>query len=143
MPKRNVELLTQVRDLIKADPSKLDMSHWGVVKGIELDYRDEVKVNCGTTACIAGWAVQLVGDKFLVHGHSKSAEGGYSVSLSVAKNGRVCDIEKRARKILGLTYDEAAFLFMDTVDSQALSVLDQLIAGQDIIPEGYDDDDEY
>jgi hypothetical protein len=142
MPKRNVELLTQVRDLIQAEPAKLDMASWGCVKEVEdLGYSETVKVDCGTTACIAGWAVQLAGDKFLVRGFNPSPEGGYFVSDSVAKNGRVCNIEDRAQKLLGLTYDEANQLFINTPNEDALDVLNQLIAGEDIAPDDdYDDD---
>lgn len=141
MPKRNVQLLTQVRDLIKTEPEKLDMASWGLVKEIEgLEHGDTVKVDCGTTACIAGWAVQLAGDKFLVRGFNTSAGGGYFVSDSVAKNGRVCNIEDRAQKLLGLTEDEANELFINTPNGDAVDVLDQLIAGEDIAFSDVDDD---
>lgn len=141
---RNIDLLTQVRDLITAQPEKLDMDRWAVVQPDEVEFTDgtTAKVSCGTTACIAGWAVQLSGHKLLVHQYGKHSDGSFLINSSVAKNGRVVDIEQYGKKLLGLTTEEADELFF-CGNSQAPKLLDTLIAGGDIVPEDTDDDDEY
>lgn len=45
----NVELLGKIKDLILAEPEKLNMDHWTPVE------------RCGTACCIAGWACVLGG----------------------------------------------------------------------------------
>jgi hypothetical protein len=100
-------------------------------------------VKCGTTACIAGWAVQLAGDFLLVQANQID-DGTYNVMDSVAKNGRVCDISGRARKLLGLNYEEADALFLSD-DDDAMPLLGRLIAGEDIsdtFDDEYEDDDD-
>ncbi|BCP41489.1 hypothetical protein MINTMi27_15820 [Mycobacterium intracellulare] len=145
MPKRNIELLTKVRDLIEADQKLLDMSLWARIPFDSVDTSEgPIKVECGTTGCIAGWAVQQAGDKLFVQSEDRhldydTGEAFYSVSHSVAKNGRVCDIEVRARKLLGLTRDEADYLFF-VENNQVVDLLSALIDGKDILPEGWTDD---
>lgn len=137
---RNIPLLTQVRDLIQADASKLDMSLWASVPvdAVQLNGGITAKVSCGTTACVAGWTVQLAGDQLLVR-EDQVAESTdtYDVSESVAKNGRVCGIEDRARKLLGLTYEEAGDLFFLDYAEEVVEMLDRLIAGEDICDHVY------
>lgn len=154
--KRNIELLTQVRDLIKAEPAKLDMGLWGTVSAdlVTFDNGSKAKVSCGTTACVAGWTVQLAGDKLLVEqdqydnaypklGTDDEYEKVFTVSHSVAKNGRVVDIEERATKLLGLTPEEGGILFFEDTEL-VVERLGELIAGKDIAADyyGYDDDDD-
>jgi hypothetical protein len=106
---RNVELLTRVRDLIREDPSKLDMSDWARP--------------CGTTACIAGWAVQLAGDKL---------EFGDHQVVSRAQDGTLCDVDTRAADLLGLNeYEVNALFYCENED--AIPYLTDLIAGDDIV----------
>lgn len=143
MTKRNVELLTKVRDYVTREPAKFDMGIWTSIKPDLVEFPDGItkaKVECGTTGCVAGWTVQLAGDKLLVHEDTRNEDGTYVASCSVAKNGRICDIEFRARKLLGLTYDEADALFFTDDNQRAIDKLDTLIAGGDIY---HDDDDDW
>lgn len=154
MPKRNVELLTKVRDLIKTEPAKLDMGLWGTMPTDVIKFKNGfAKVSCGTTACIAGWAVQLSGDQLLVREEDLctgwETDETIDVEHCVARNGRSFLIDDRAQKLLGLTADEAEALFMCT-DSQAVEYLDLLISGGDLVEydehyyDGEDEDeDEY
>lgn len=130
---RNIELLTKVRDLIKKDPDKLDMGLWGPVADV-IDFGDSTgaKVSCGTTACIAGWAVQLHGYQLLVHPDHLGDDGVYEVSYCVGGNKCPMDIEKKAREILGLSQAESDFLFLDIMNSEAVTALDGLIAGESV-----------
>lgn len=137
---RNIELLTKVRDLVAADPTKLDMGIWALVPYdlVQLNDGGMAKVTCGTTACIAGWAVQLGGSKLLVT-EQDLRDGVYSAGSCVAGNGRVVDIENHARKLLGLTQDEADYLFF-VDDDQVIPLLTRLIKGEDILPDYWFDD---
>ena len=145
MPKRNVELLTRVRDLIETEPDKLDMGLWGTIPTDVIKFKNGfAKVSCGTTACIAGWAVQLSGDQLLVNEHDLCTgwqeDGSTEVEYCVARNGRQFLIDDRAQKLLGITAYESEVLFMCD-DSQAVGYLDKLIAGKDILPEGDEHDE--
>ena len=60
-------------------------------------FPDQTGHDCGTTACIAGWAVALDGLNPL----------------------KVYNVAKRARKLLGLTDNQAAELFSGSVISKA------------------------
>lgn len=149
MPKRNVQLLTKVRDLIKTEPAKLDMGLWGTTPTDVIKFKNGfAKVSCGTTACIAGWAVQLSGDKLLVREEDLctgwETDETTEVEYCIAGNGRSFLIDDRAQKLLGLTSDETDVLFMCT-DRQAVEYLGVLISGGDILEydEHYYDDDVY
>lgn len=124
--KRNIELLTKVRDLVEKQPEKLNMENWAWCD-VEWDFDgDGYKkvVDCGTTACIAGWAVQLHGYKFLLH------DGDQYAIECIARNGRVMNIEYKAQELLGLTDDEANSLFINTSKDDAVDRLNDLIDGK-------------
>ena len=47
----NVKLLKQIKEAIRRHPKQFDMAEW---------FRRDVEApRCGTTACIAGWALTL------------------------------------------------------------------------------------
>lgn len=143
--KRNIELLTRVRDYIAVNPQSLDMDIWATLKDV-VEFKDgQAKVSCGTTACIAGWAVQLAGDKLLVEEPCYPFNEGtvFDIDQCVAKNGRVTHIDDRAQKLLGLTGIEADILFTCDND-EAIEYLDKLIAGEKLDYDYVDDcDDDY
>lgn len=140
---RNIELLTEVRDLIEADQSKLNMNYWVSIPADTVEFNDgtTAKVSCGTTACIAGWAVQLNGDKLLVNEYSDFEGDKYLAEQCVARNGRVIDISHRAEKLLGLSNYEADVLFGGT-NEVALPMLNTLINGESLDNWYGDDDDD-
>ena len=141
---RNIELLTKVRDLVIKTPDRLEMGSWGTVAEdlVEFDDGHKAKVSCGTTACVAGWAVQLHGYKFIVDAENRELDGAYFVTDCVAGNGRVMDIDEKARKLLGLTPEEADFLFLDVGNDEVVDVLNDFIAGKTLAEiTGYDPDE--
>lgn len=73
------------------------------------------KLSCGTSACIAGWAVHL---------HPRAGlSAAYRQSLL---GGRFYDVEAHARTILGLTEEEADVLFfgrMKQSNAQAAALI--------------------
>jgi hypothetical protein len=76
--KINVKLLRKVRRHILAEPKRVNMGRF--------IYRKE---DCGTVACIAGWAVTLSGEELPYH------------------------ISARAEELLGLNWRQASYLFYD------------------------------
>lgn len=70
---------------------------------------------CGTTACVAGHASLLVGDRPLIESVTLDDSPGVVVSwalvLPVDGADEATMVEDRARELLGLTEDEAAELF--------------------------------
>lgn len=133
MPERNIELLTKIRDLVKLAPQKLDMDYWSAIPFdvVELDDGSQARVSCGTTQCIAGWAVQLQGYQFLV-GPGNSDDGVYYPESCLAEDGRVVDIFDAARQLLGLTECEADLLFINVENSEAIDALNLFIAGKSL-----------
>jgi len=70
----NVPLLLKICDVISKHPEQFDINEW----------------DCGTKACIAGWALRLSGTRY--DGHSVRSE--------------------KAREILGLTLKQGRELFL-------------------------------
>lgn len=134
MPERNIELLTKIRDLVKLAPQKLDMDYWSTIPYdmVQLDDGSQAKVSCGTTQCIAGWAVQLSGYQFLVGPDNLvSSDDVYYPESCVAEDG-VADIYEKAVDLLGLTACEADLLFLAINNSEAIDALDLFIAGKSL-----------
>jgi hypothetical protein len=93
----NVPLLRKVKKHILAEPRRLEMNNWAVNV-------DEEEAPCGTQACIAGWAVIL--GKGLTNNKKREkyidrANTHYSMNFW----------HNTARKLLGLTQDQAYNLF--------------------------------
>jgi hypothetical protein len=85
----NTKLLHDVKQCILADPSQFHMSHWQI---------PSENSSCGTTGCIAGWAVWL----------DKPGERNYKNNLSIIPH---CDIEPTAQQSLGITKWQGNALF--------------------------------
>jgi hypothetical protein len=102
----NVGALDQVRTFLRAHPKLHVQSSWV----------------CGTTACIAGWAVALDEGKKAWDWLPADGEP-YSSFIE----GRI--VERDARILLGLTVDEADALFLESGDEVgALALVDALVA---------------
>jgi hypothetical protein len=87
-PKLNVRLLRRVQKHIEAEPRRMKMKLW--LDRNPFERERSALPPCGTTACIAGWALILSG-KHLRREVNYLAQG---------------------QKILGLTRDEAGNLFV-------------------------------
>jgi hypothetical protein len=101
----NTALLTEVRDHILQHPRNFDMQHWGTISApgrqmIRIDdgyvLKPEVtqaflRHECGTTACIAGWALILA-----------SKEGPRDLDLAVSAT---------AAQVLEVDYEDGLRLF--------------------------------
>lgn len=77
---------------------------------------------CNTTACVAGWSSVLAGDRVRL-----------DTTACVTSDNRVMSYSDRGAELLGLTSDEAFWLFdAGRTKSQVLYALDELAAGKRI-----------
>jgi hypothetical protein len=97
----NVELLRKVAGKLRRMRHKkhFDMSDWGS------------KNECGTTACIAGWA--LLESGYRVKTAKEENEYGERESVFYAPSGKPVDPFSAAQRLLGLKYNQASRLFHD------------------------------
>lgn len=90
-----------ILDIIKAAPHRHDQSTW------------QMDDTCGTTRCVGGWAAFLHPDVFL--DSIEEEEGRFTAT---------------GMKTLKLCYDEAATLFYDTDNAEAVRALEFLAKGE-------------
>lgn len=124
----NIELLQQVRDAILKNPEHFDIEHWFMDQGsvgtdtklIQLNGNTCERMitpgenNCGTTACIAGWALNIAGTKleemerfYYEYGMERTLKPGQNVKDVVIRYS----IELTAMRVLELTRMESRDLF--------------------------------
>ncbi len=102
----NTELFRRVHEVISVHPERLDMGSW------------EGYTPCGTTRCVAGWAVYLtIGTElFDAEGRDHVRMEELSLELGVPLLGQEGDIARVhlgrvGAKLLGLSPEEATALF--------------------------------
>lgn len=144
MTDRNIVALKAVRDLIKKHPEKHDQEQWVNVPADLVKFNDggTALATCGTSACVAGWAVAMAGGKYLINrGCHEAREGVYAPHRVVDPVGNAHLIEVYAAKVLGLTDKEADILFEATNSrEEVLDMLKALIKGRKIERPDSDDD---
>lgn len=103
LPEINKELFQKVYDQISSEPETHEQWTW--------EDSETANEECGTTRCVAGWAV------FFGHNleHGQSIYCGYGDGSA----WRHPSIQREAAHLLGLTDNEAAHLFLSTNNSQA------------------------
>lgn len=78
--------------------------------------------SCNTTACVAGWASTLAGDR-----------GDYLGDRAVTADGRVLTYRHRGEELLGVSVDDSEWLFAPfRTKGEVLYALDELAAGKRI-----------
>lgn len=110
MPKRNAELLNKIADRIEAEPLRYSQGSWVGENRWLVEGGEEIEVACGTTFCVAGWAVIENGGKLV---NRRTSWGGKYLGFA-DRNGHRLDedeVPSYARRVLGLTEDEAGTLF--------------------------------
>lgn len=85
----NTDLLLKVKEQILREPKQFIMSHYFQ----DANQFGDTPPNCGTAACIAGWALSIAGN---VTPKEEARRGSYHL---------------RARTLLDLDYDHAEELF--------------------------------
>jgi hypothetical protein len=117
MPTKNLEKLVMTRALVKEEArlGKWNQDVWA--NGLENDYETGLrKITCGTTACVAGWAVISDGGKFLdsdtVLARDTDDQEWVFTGWDLNNKGvPAYALDRRARDLLGLDADEASDLF--------------------------------
>lgn len=127
MPTKNLEQLVMTRALVKEEirQGKWDQGSW--TDGLEQDPKTGLsKVTCGTTACVAGWAVIADGAEFVSEGtvvataaeiadpdlsYEVFEQMAYAVKKEKYVPYQVISVSVRARRLLGLDEGEAILLF--------------------------------
>lgn len=97
-PQVNIDLFKQIRDRIKAHPEEHDNWSWEY-SGAE----------CGTTRCTAGWAIHFQNPNQRIR--ETQAQLGYR------------SYTEAGRDLLGLTRDEAEYLFFND-NEEALAMVE-------------------
>ena len=111
----------EIADFIKSHPERHDQSSWVYVLDANegapgAEYAEALKQPdlCNSTMCVAGTAL------FLEHGtevFKKEWQMGH-------------DFEDEGASLLGLTYEEANYLFYDTNNEEALDMVEGLAVGE-------------
>jgi len=109
---RGKELAAEIVNVIKSNPDGHDQQSWG--EGTD----------CGTTACIAGWAAFLTGKAH----YEVDEHGGYSL---LTENGFM-DFDEVSAKLLELNQETADKLFFYYNNEGALKALEYIAAGEDV-----------
>jgi len=107
----NTDLMIQVRNQITMDPQSHYQSAWENLDG---------PAWCGTTRCMAGWAIHLA------TGRTVQDVCNYGEGLQGARDDWTHPADLGA-ELLGLDDNEAAALFYELDNKEALAVLDELI----------------
>ena len=106
---RNVLRLKQIAEIIQVDPTRWNQDHFTedsdtMTFHYKFDWDGEVEGVCGTSQCIAGWAVAIDDQELFIN-----------LSNDDVEDGEEWDWTAQARRILGLGRAEAQFLFWQTV----------------------------
>jgi hypothetical protein len=96
----NTELFQQIHDIITTRPEAFDMATWEYTK------------SCGTTRCVAGWAVHLTtGEPLFAVDASGFSNLHPSVEALAEDLGVEADIQPVAGKLLGLETSDELYSF--------------------------------
>jgi|JI9StandDraft_1071089.scaffolds.fasta_scaffold03722_10 hypothetical protein len=124
MPKRNQKMFNDIATIIQRRKSRHEQGSWteGELKPRKVTLSDGEKkeVTCGTSQCIAGWAVAL-SDEFYI---DKETEDPHRVS-----NNEHVDWVTAGQELLGLKPREAERLFIDYPENE----------DDEVIPMGWPD----
>jgi hypothetical protein len=109
MPELNLPLFAKIRDQITAHPELHEQSDF------------EYPSNCGTSRCVAGWAILLD-----AHGRGEQIDSFRESSDYLVDDRSPSDF---ARQLLGLTYAEADYLFFQAGNKEAVDIVKGCAAG--------------
>lgn len=134
----NTDLMQKVHDKIKSDPDSHNQATWAVVINdpslITKRRSGRLIVACPSTACVAGWACQIVGDVGVIENvriDLLDPTARIQIDRVVPKGGnnKLMDIQDRAADLLGLTSEQSVELFAPRHKRQdVLSMLRRTIA---------------
>lgn len=99
----NVRLLRRIQKQILKEPKQFDIDTWFAI--------DSHAPNCGTTACIAGWAIALSKKQTPLVAAKSIRKNFGRPSILLLSWSQAKDIEPKARRALELTPAQAERLF--------------------------------
>lgn len=141
----NKGLFREIENRINATPDQFDMKHWGETvakegEGAQLVPADVI-TECGTSMCVAGWAVALsLPPEDLLWQYSGSEydpeSGKYVKSYSLDEvlmpgQGDAVSVEEAATQLLGLPWEEASVLFHTASNSRAKDFVHRYAEGEE------------
>lgn len=106
----NIEMFKRIENIIIANPEMHSQ--------LEYEYED----SCGTTRCIAGWAIHL-------WGQDNGRTGSLWQIRHAWSGGRLSSSHEAGQRILGLTPQEADELFYCMDNERALEMVQQYARG--------------
>lgn len=107
----NTELFKKIHDVISVHPELHDQAFFQEGTG------------CGTTRCVAGWAIHL----------SHPDDQGQSVSQLVSLFSKASSPSAYARELLDIGYSESDVLFFTLSDEEARRVVAAYAEGHDVL----------
>lgn len=110
---------TAVLEMIQSNPQRHDQTEWIRRDG------DEDDSGCGTTYCVAGWALH-------VHGFNDDWIDWARSVLAPMPDVHIPRVSDTAQKLLGLSSRDAKILFYRTTNAEALLALEWLAAGKQL-----------
>lgn len=127
----NIELAEQILNQIKSKPKTHYQGHWWD-NDQNLDGNGDSRVNtvenvdeCGSTACVAGWALLFSGYKFRTHHFVDQVQVPGETGWQ-AFPGWIDPLTKGAN-LLGLDPQTAYSLFHSETEEEAIEVLEDLV----------------
>lgn len=119
----NIPLMRRVYEQAVRDPESLNQGNWAF--------------------CVAGWAVRLHGEHGLIRVPGSFTDGIHAVDFRV---GALHHTDELAERLLGLTEEEAEFLFVNAENRDAMRWLEDTIVHADmrafdLITAGFDEDE--
>ena len=111
----NYELFRKVYDQIKRHPSHFDSGYWGVSASEYYRNDEEKREECGTVACLAGWACVFSGYDL----ESLTGEG----------------IKHIGARLLGIPPEEIYYFFYCGSNSEAIARIEKILQEQPSISE--------
>lgn len=121
---KNIDLMLQVRNAVTANPECHAQRTWSEAP----DKTAEEAVECGTTMCMAGWAIAIATRKSVAQAQHDA--GKYS---EIARCHMPASPGRLAADLMGLTDAEAtgedgdSGLFYTMDEEEAIKILDRLI----------------
>lgn len=115
----NRELFQKIHLVIDVQPDALEMDSW-----------ENREADCGTTRCVAGWAVSLTTQTDLADGYRfNPAVLALAEEYGISLPDVGVPYSALARKLLGLSRDESGYLFY-TSNETAAEIVRLMAEGQ-------------
>lgn len=121
------------------EPDRYHQQSWQTVARDLVNFGPggRAEVSCQTTGCVAGTVSMMAGDRGVVHqDESPTRVHGvdvFSINQVIRPDGRIVDIRRRGQELLGLSDQDASWLFNgDRKLPEVIFALTELAEGKEI-----------